>query len=54
MQNYDRLCPDAVLLDLMMPDYDGLYALKEIRRINPESVILIASGRGHHYRLMKM
>lgn len=41
---YDKLRPDAVLLDLMMPDYDGLYALKEIRKINPESVILIVSG----------
>ncbi len=41
---YDKFRPDAVLLDLMMPDYDGLYALKEIRRINPKSVVLIVSG----------
>ena len=41
---YNKLRPDAVLLDLMMPEYDGLYALKEIRKINPESVILIVSG----------
>ena len=41
---YDKLRPDAVLLDLMMPEYDGLYALKKIRKIDPESVILIVSG----------
>ena len=41
---YNKLHPDAVLLDLMMPEYDGLYALKEIRKINPKSVILIVSG----------
>jgi len=36
---YNKLHPDAVLLDLMMPEYDGLYALKEIRKIDPKSVI---------------
>jgi two-component system chemotaxis response regulator CheY len=41
---YKKLQPDAILLDLMMPEYDGLYALKEIRKINPKSVILIVTG----------
>jgi len=41
---YNKLHPDAVLLDLMMPEYDGLYALKEIRKIDPKSVILIVTG----------
>ena len=41
---YNKLRPDAVLLDLMMPEYDGLYALKEIRKIDPKSVILIVTG----------
>ena len=41
---YDKLRPDVVLLDLMMPEYDGLYALKEIRKINPNSIVLIVSG----------
>jgi len=41
---YNKFHPDAVLLDLMMPEYDGLYALKEIRKIDPKSVILIVTG----------
>ena len=41
---YNKLYPDAVLLDLMMPEYDGLYALKEIRKIDPKSVVLIVTG----------
>ena len=44
VQLYNKFHPDAVLLDMMMPEYDGLYALKEIRKINPKSVILIVTG----------
>ncbi len=43
---YNDLHPDVVLLDLMMPEHDGLYALKEIRKINPKSIILIVTGGG--------
>lgn len=41
---FNQLHPDVVLLDLMMPEYDGLYALKKIREIDPNSVILIVTG----------
>lgn len=30
---FNRLHPDVVLLDLMMPEYDGLYALKKFERL---------------------
>lgn len=41
---FNRLHPDVVLLDLMMPEYDGLYALKKIREVVPNSIILIVTG----------
>ncbi|HEY5736103.1 MAG TPA: response regulator [Nitrosopumilus sp.] len=41
---FDQLRPDAVLLDLMMPEYDGIYALRKIREIDPTSVVLIVTG----------
>lgn len=41
---YQKFRPDIVFLDLMMPEYDGLYALENIRRIDPESKIVIVTA----------
>ena len=41
---FDQLRPDAVLLDLMMPKYDGAYALKKIRTLDPTSIVIIITG----------
>jgi len=37
---------DAVLLDLVMPDVDGLETLKRIRAIDPDSEVIIITGYG--------
>ncbi len=31
--------PDIVLLDVMMPEYDGFFGLKNIRRLDPNAKI---------------
>jgi len=36
--------PDAVLLDLMMPNRDGMETLKEIRRISESIPVIVVSG----------
>lgn len=41
---FEKFQPDIVLLDLMMPQYDGLYALKKIREIDPKSIVIIVTG----------
>ena len=43
-QLFDQIRPDAVLLDLMMPKYDGLFALKKIRETDPDSIVIIITG----------
>lgn len=41
---YLKYRPDVVFLDLMMPDYDGFYALENIRRINPKAKIVVVTA----------
>ncbi|MCV0431406.1 response regulator [Nitrosopumilus sp.] len=43
---FEQLHPDVVLLDLMMPEYDGLFALKKIREIDPKSTVIVITGGG--------
>ena len=41
---YEKQKPDIVLMDLQMPDYDGYFGLENIRRIDPDSKIIIITG----------
>lgn len=36
--------PDVVTLDLVMPDYDGLYAFRGIRQEHPSARVVIVSA----------
>lgn len=37
---YQKLKPDILFLDVLMPVYDGIFAIKKIREHHPESVIV--------------
>lgn len=41
---YEKLFPDVVFSDVMMPDHDGFYLLENIRKINPNAVIIMITG----------
>ena len=41
---YKKFNPDVILMDLVMPNYDGFYGVKKIRESYPKSKIMIISA----------
>lgn len=46
VEKYKELNPDLVTMDITMPEMDGITALKEIKKINPEAKIVMCSAMG--------
>ena len=44
---------DFILIDLGLPDYDGLELLKEAKKLNPEAVCIILTARAEVYDWVK-
>ncbi len=46
IKKYTELKPDIVILDITMPEMDGITALKEIKKIDEDAKVLIVSAMG--------
>jgi len=44
LQKYAEELPDFVILDIRLPDVDGLEALKRMREINPKALVIIITA----------
>ena len=44
IDRYVELQPDAMTLDLVMPEYDGLHALRGIMAAQPDAKVLVVSA----------
>ncbi len=53
VESYKTENPDAVLLDITMPDMDGLQALKEIRKIDPNANVAMVTAMGQQSIVME-
>jgi two-component system, chemotaxis family, chemotaxis protein CheY len=46
VRKYAELKPDLVTMDITMPEMDGLTALKEIRKADPEARVVMVTAMG--------
>jgi len=46
---YKDLRPDAVLLDMLMPEYDGKYAIRKIKNDDPDAKIVVLTAYKPNY-----
>ena len=45
--------PDIVTMDITMPEMDGIQAVKEIKRIDPNAKIIMCSAMGQQAMVME-
>jgi two-component system, chemotaxis family, chemotaxis protein CheY len=50
--SYRDMRPDAVLLDITMPEMDGLTALKEIKKLDPSAKVAMVTAMGQQTIVM--
>lgn len=46
IEKYKEHTPDLVIMDITMPEVDGIAAVKEIKKINSDSKIIMCSAMG--------
>jgi two-component system chemotaxis response regulator CheY len=44
LQKYTEHRPDVMTLDMVMPEFDGIYALEQIRKLDPQAKIIVVSA----------
>jgi two-component system chemotaxis response regulator CheY len=53
VRQYAEHHPDAVLMDITMPEMDGLAALKEIKKMDPAARIAMVTAMGQQAIVME-
>ena len=46
IEKYNELQPDLVLMDITMPEMDGIAALKQIKSANSAALVIMCSAMG--------
>lgn len=46
IEKFKELTPDLVIMDITMPELDGIQAVKQIKGLSPEAKIIMCSAMG--------
>jgi len=53
VEKYKELKPDLVTMDVVMPEMDGISAVKEIMKIDPNAKIIMITAVGQEAKVME-
>ena len=53
VEKYAELKPDLVLMDITMPEMDGIQALKKIKEADPSATVIMCSAMGQQARVIE-
>lgn len=53
VERYKELKPDLVTMDVVMPELDGVAAVKLIKEFDPKATILVISSMGHRAMVLE-
>ncbi|MGQ9855545.1 MAG: chemotaxis protein CheY [Fervidobacterium sp.] len=46
VEKYKELKPDVVTMDITMPEMNGIDAIKEIKKVDPNATVIVCSAMG--------
>ena len=53
VEKFKELSPELVLMDITMPEMDGLTALRKIMEYDPKAVVVMVSAMGQECNVME-
>lgn len=53
LEQYRILNPDLVIMDITMPEMDGICATKQIKKIDPHALIVMCSAMGQQATIIE-
>lgn len=53
LEKFLKESPDVVTMDIVMPDKDGIEAVRRIKQVDPKAKIIMISALGHQKTVMR-